>query len=57
MARRPRITEAAVAKLGAERLATLLVTEAGKHKAVKQALQLALEADQGSDSLAVGITQ
>ncbi len=38
-------------------MATLLVTEAGKHKAVKQALQLALEADQGSDSLAAGITQ
>lgn len=57
MARRPRITEASVAKLGAERLAALLVKEAANNKALKQALQLALESDEGVASLAAGIRQ
>ncbi|MGI9479871.1 MAG: DUF6880 family protein [Hyphomicrobiaceae bacterium] len=57
MARRPRITEASVAKLGVDRLATLLVTEASTNKALKQALQLALESGEGVDSLASGIRQ
>lgn len=57
MARRPRITEASVAKLGAERLSALLVKEAATNKALKQALQLALESDEGVASLAAGIRQ
>ncbi len=57
MARRPRITEASVAKLGVERLSTLLVTEASRNKALKQALQLALESGEGVESLAAGIRQ
>jgi hypothetical protein len=57
MARRPRVTETSVAKLGVDRLAALLVAEAAKHKALKQALQLALEADQGVASLTAGIRQ
>ncbi len=57
MARRPRITEASVVKLGVERLAALLVTEASSNKALKQALQLALESGEGVDSLAAGIRQ
>lgn len=57
MARRPRITEASVAQLGVERLSALLVTEAASNKALKQALQLALESGQGVDSLAAGIRQ
>lgn len=57
MARRPRITEASVAKLGAERLSALLVKEAATNKALKQALQLALESEEGVASLAAGIRQ
>ncbi len=46
-----------MAKLGVDRLATLLVTEASTNKALKQALQLALESGGGVASLAAGIRQ
>lgn len=57
MARRPRITETSLAKLGVERLSELLVSEARTNKALKQALQLALETEEGVDSLAASIRQ
>jgi len=46
-----------VAKLGVDRLAALLVSEASGNKALKQALQLALESGEGVESLAAGIRQ
>jgi hypothetical protein len=46
-----------VAKLGVDRLAALLVSEASSNKALKQALQLALESGEGVESLAAGIRQ
>lgn len=46
-----------MAKLGVERLAALLVTEAATNKSLKQALQLALESGEGVESLAAGIRQ
>lgn len=46
-----------MAKLGVDRLATLLVTEASTNKALKQALQLALESGEGVASLSAGIRQ
>jgi len=55
MARRPKITEQALAKLGAHRLALLLVAEASRNRQLKQALELALDAEKGADGLAASI--
>ena len=55
MARKPKITEQSLAKLGADRLAALLVTEAARNRQLKQALELALEAEKGPDNVAATI--
>jgi hypothetical protein len=55
MARKPKITEEALAKLGADRLANLLLAEAGRNRQVKRDLELALEAGKGTFGLVASI--
>ena len=55
MARHPKITEQLLAKLGADRLAALLVTEAGRNRQLKRALELALEAEKVPNRVAAAI--
>jgi hypothetical protein len=57
MARRPKITEATLTKLGVERLAALLVAEAASNRQLKQALELALDAQKGVDGLALAFAK
>lgn len=52
MARRPKINETSIAKLGAKRLAALLIAEAARNKSLKQALQLTLDSEAGAGVLA-----
>lgn len=57
MARRPKLTEAAFAKLGAKRLAALLMSEAATNRNLKRALQLELDSTQVVGLLVNSITK
>jgi hypothetical protein len=51
MAARAKITVASLAKLGAKRLAEILIAESGRNRQLKQAVQMALAAETGSDEV------
>jgi len=55
MARRSKLTEATLAKLGAKRLAALLLAETATNRELKRALQLELDSEQGADAVANAI--
>lgn len=57
MARRPKLTGAALAKLGAKRLAALLMSEAATNRNLKRTLQLELDSAHGVDLLVNSITK
>ena len=57
MARRPKLTEAALAKLGAKRLAALLLAEAAKNRDLKRALQIELDGERGVDEVVKTLTK
>lgn len=52
MAARSKLTVANLAKLGAERLAALLIEEAARNRQLKQAVHMALAAESGSSEVA-----
>src|SRR5204863_5539578 len=55
MARKSKITEEALAKLGADALAALLLEEAARNRQLKRDLELALEAGKGTSGLVASI--
>ena len=55
MARKPKITQEALAKLGADRLAALLLAEATRNRQIKRDLELALEAGKGTSGLVTSL--
>jgi hypothetical protein len=57
MARRPKLTEAALAKLGAKRLAALLLAEAARNRDLKRALQIELDGERGVDEVVKTLTK
>ena len=57
MARRSRLTEAALAKLGAKRLAALLLAEAARNRDLKRALQIELDGERGVDEVVKTLTK
>ena len=57
MARRSRLTEAALAKLGAKRLAALLLAEAARNRDLKRALQIELDGERGVDAVVKTLTK
>jgi hypothetical protein len=57
MARRPKLTEAALAKLGAKSLAAVLLAETGKNRDLKRALQIELDGERGVDEVVKTLTK
>jgi len=57
MARRPKLTEAALAKLGAKRLAALLLAEAAKNRDLRRALQIELDGERGVHEVVKTLTK
>ena len=55
MARKPKITQEALAKLGADALAALLLAEGARNRQLKRDLELALEAGKGTSGLVASI--
>ncbi len=52
MAARSKLTVEILTKLGAKRLAEILIEDAGRNRQLKQAVQMALAAETGSSELA-----
>ena len=55
MARKSKMTQDALAKLGADRLAAVLLAEAARNRQLKRDLELALEAGKGTSGLVASI--